>query len=202
MKNFELKAAIALIASSALVSGMAIAQDGNTVKAYVTDNAGKYVRDHEGKCVRTAAWSKESANRECNPELFPEPVATAAEPVYEAVTLSAEALFAFDSATLSAAGKAALQALGDDIRAKGASVVDIDIIGHTDSTGPEAYNQKLSERRAMSVRDYIVNERGVDASIIDVIGKGEIDPVADNSTAEGRAQNRRVDVNVGVKAPQ
>jgi OOP family OmpA-OmpF porin len=77
-------------------------------------------------------------------------------------------------------------------------VVDIDIIGHTDSTGPADYNQGLSERRAQAVADYIISE-GIDAAIIDVSGEGENNPIASNDTAEGRAQNRRVDINVGVE---
>lgn len=197
MKNFKLKSVIALIASSALMSSMAIAADGP--KAYVTDSGGTEVRDHEGKCYRTASWSKETANKECNPELFPEPVVAAAAPVYESVTLSTNALFGFDEATLTPEGEAALQALSADIQAKGARVVDIDIIGHTDSTGSEEYNQELSVRRATAIKSYIVTEKDVDASIIDVSGMGESSPVADNSTKEGRALNRRVEVNVGAK---
>ncbi|RMF97213.1 MAG: OmpA family protein, partial [Candidatus Schekmanbacteria bacterium] len=64
-------------------------------------------------------------------------------------------------------------------------------IGHTDSIGSEKYNQKLSEKRAEAVKNYYV-EKGVDASIIEAIGKGESEPVADNKTREGRAKNRRV----------
>ncbi len=69
------------------------------------------------------------------------------------------------------------------------------IEGHTDSTGPEAYNQALSERRANSVKDYMV-EGGVDAGRMETVGKGESEPVADNGTREGRAQNRRVELTV------
>lgn len=65
------------------------------------------------------------------------------------------------------------------------------IEGHTDSRGSDAYNQKLSQRRAESVRQYLV-DKGVPASRLDAIGKGESSPIADNATAEGRAQNRRV----------
>jgi OOP family OmpA-OmpF porin len=93
-------------------------------------------------------------------------------------------------------GKAAIQDLSDSINAKGGSVVDVDVVGHTDSTGPEEYNEQLSLRRATSVKNYMV-EQGVDAGIIDVSGKGETMPIADNSTREGRAQNRRVEINVG-----
>ena len=67
------------------------------------------------------------------------------------------------------------------------------VIGHTDSTGPESYNQKLSEKRAQNVYHYLIN-LGVEQPRIAYIGKGENDPVADNKTKEGRASNRRVDV--------
>ena len=63
--------------------------------------------------------------------------------------------------------------------------------GFTDSIGSEAYNLKLSQRRADSVRQYLV-DKGVPASRLDAVGKGEGSPIADNATAEGRAQNRRV----------
>ena len=68
--------------------------------------------------------------------------------------------------------------------------------GYTDSTGAEAYNMKLSERRATAVRDYLVKEAGVDSSKITVVGHGGADPVADNKTPEGRAKNRRVDISI------
>jgi outer membrane protein OmpA-like peptidoglycan-associated protein len=73
--------------------------------------------------------------------------------------------------------------------------VRVEIAGHTDSTGPEAYNQALSERRAASVKDYLVAQ-GVDADRLSAVGFGESQPVADNGTRDGRAQNRRVELNV------
>ena len=82
------------------------------------------------------------------------------------------------------------------IKSKGLSVKDIDLVGYTDSMGSEAYNQKLSERRAQAVYQYLVS-RGINGSIIDVMGRGELDPVASNETEEGRALNRRVDIHVG-----
>ena len=69
------------------------------------------------------------------------------------------------------------------------------LAGHTDSTGPEAYNQALSERRVMSVKDYVV-KKGVDGSRISGQGFGESKPIADNRTREGRAKNRRVEIKV------
>ena len=119
---------------------------------------------------------------------------------YEKNTMSASALFDHDKSNLKDEGKAALHALDESIKAKGASVVDINVIGHTDSDGTEEYNQTLSVRRAEAVRDYMVSE-GVDAAIIDVSGEGELNPIASNATKEGRAENRRVDIHVGITQP-
>jgi len=117
---------------------------------------------------------------------------------YEKISFSAMALFDFDKAVLKEDGKVELQKLGQYIKGKGIQVVDINVIGHTDSRGSEEYNQKLSERRAMAVKDFLVGQ-GVNGSIIDASGEGEGSPVADNSTDEGRALNRRVEVHVGAK---
>jgi OOP family OmpA-OmpF porin len=117
---------------------------------------------------------------------------------YEKISFSATALFDFDKSVLKPEGKAELRKLGEYIRGKGVQVVDIDVVGHTDSIGTEEYNQNLSEERAAAVKSFLTSE-GVDGSIIDASGQGESNPVADNSTDEGRAQNRRVEVHVGAK---
>lgn len=70
--------------------------------------------------------------------------------------------------------------------------VDVDIEGHTDSTGPDDYNMSLSQRRADAVVDVLVNKYGIDRSRLEPKGYGETQPVADNSNKEGRAENRRV----------
>ena len=119
---------------------------------------------------------------------------------YEKNTMSASALFDHDKSVLKEEGKTALHALDESIKARSASIVDIDVIGHTDSDGTEEYNMALSIRRAEAVRDYMVSE-GVNAAIIDVSGEGESNPIASNATQEGRAQNRRVEIHVGVKQP-
>jgi OOP family OmpA-OmpF porin len=205
MKKIRITSLMAIVAATALTANMAIAHEGGKAgSAYLGSAGGHVVLDSSGKCVYTSSWSKETATKECNPELFPEPVAQAAppppapppQPVYEKVTISATALFDFDSDALKDDGKAAIQELADSIKAKGGSVVDVDVIGHTDSTGPEEYNEQLSLRRATSVKNYLV-EQGIDAGIIDVSGKGESMPIADNGTRDGRAQNRRVEINVG-----
>src|SRR5207237_4146525 len=76
---------------------------------------------------------------------------------------------------------------------------DVRIIGHTDSTGPDELNDRLSLARAQSVRDYIVT-RGVRPELIQIAGRGEHEPVADNSTDAGRARNRRVEIFLGDRA--
>jgi len=112
--------------------------------------------------------------------------------------LSATTLFDFDKAVLKEQGRVELHKLDEYIKSKGIKVVDINVIGHTDSMGSVEYNQGLSERRATAVKEYMVSE-GIDGNIIDASGEGESNPVADNSTDDGRALNRRVDVHVGAK---
>ncbi len=76
--------------------------------------------------------------------------------------------------------------------------VDLEVIvavGHTDSVGPEAYNQRLSVRRAEAVKAYLVS-KGIEANRVYTEGKGEAQPVADNKTKDGRAKNRRVEIEV------
>ena len=114
-------------------------------------------------------------------------------PTSEKVSFAAEALFDFDKAIVKPAGKAAL----DDLLMKlqGMNTEVMVTVGHTDSVGSDAYNQKLSLRRAEAVKAYLVS-KGIEASRVYVEGKGESQPVADNKTAEGRAKNRRVTVEV------
>lgn len=204
MKNvYRIGGLASSIAVGLLFANTVLADAGGIVnESYVGDGKHHYVRDSSGNCVRTSSWKVEDMTVECGAE---PPVAKMApppppEPVYEKSTMAAEALFDHDKSVLKPEGKAALHDLGETIKAKGARVVDINIIGHTDSDGSEEYNQALSVRRAESVKDYLVSE-DVNASIIDVSGEGESNPVASNATKEGRAQNRRVDIHVGVTTP-
>ncbi len=204
--DYRIGGLITSIAAGMLFASSAIAYEGGMAnESYVGDSEGKNVMDSSGDCVRTSSWKAEDMTVECGaePVVVEEEVIIAPPPpvvVYEKTTMSTAALFDFDSDVLKEEGKVALHELGDEIKAKGAKVVDIDIIGHTDSTGPAEYNMGLSMRRAQSVADYIISE-GIDASIIDVSGEGENNPIASNDTREGRAENRRVDVNVGVEQP-
>jgi len=99
-------------------------------------------------------------------------------------------LFDFDSATLTTAGKDALNGYVTDLKS-GDKVITV--AGYTDSTGSEDYNLKLSERRAESAKAYLV-KKGVPAARLTTKGYGETNFVADNGTAAGRAQNRRIEL--------
>ncbi|MFH0257168.1 OmpA family protein [Vibrio rumoiensis] len=120
-----------------------------------------------------------------------------AAPVMAPVSLSADLLFDFDSATLKTT-----DAIDEAVsKATAANLKSITIVGHTDSVGTDEYNQKLSEERAQAVADYLTG-KGFDASLISVSGEGEASPVASNDTTEGRAQNRRADVSVTIEIEQ
>ena len=108
------------------------------------------------------------------------------------VTFDSGILFATNSSTVSAASKSALRDLAASLNAN--PDTDIKIIGHTDNTGKVDYNQTLSEKRAKSVFDYLMEDQGVSSKRMTYEGKGVHEPVADNSTPEGRALNRRVEI--------
>lgn len=126
----------------------------------------------------------------------PLPVAEACKPTLETITISAEKLFGFDQSKLQEVGKAEL----DDAAAKIKGNPDIELVlvtGHTDRIGSDAYNQKLSERRANQVKDYLVS-KGIDAARLKAVGKGESEPVVACTGVKGKkaieclAPNRRV----------
>jgi len=114
-------------------------------------------------------------------------------PSSEKVAFSSSALFDFDKAVVKPEGKAALDALLK--KQEGVNTEVMVTVGHTDAKGSDAYNQALSLRRAEAVKAYLVS-KGVDASRVYTEGKGESQPVADNKTDAGRAENRRVTVEV------
>lgn len=172
------------------------------------DSSGHAVRDGSGQCVITsgrvlpecggpaapapAAPAKPSAPATpAAPAQPAQPARPAPSSVRQSVVIQADALFDFDKSVLRPDGKKAI----DDALAK-LSGVDLEMViatGHTDSIGTEKYNQRLSERRAAAVKQYLVS-KGIPASKITTIGKGKSQPVATNKTKEGRQKNRRVDI--------
>ena len=151
--------------------------------------------------VTRTAWVPPPAAEPAPPPVVvqPAPVQPAPAPVSEKVSFAAEALFDFDRAIVKPDGKAALDNLLAQL--KGMDTEVMITVGHTDSVGSAAYNQKLSQRRAEAVKAYLVAQ-GVDASRVYTEGKGASQPVADNGSSAGRARNRRVTVEVvGTRRP-
>ena len=124
------------------------------------------------------------------------PEETVVEPINNGealrVTFDSGILLATNSSTLSDGSKTALRNLARSLEAN--PDTDIKIIGHTDNTGKVDYNQILSEKRARSVYDYMSVDQGIPGTRMTYEGKGVHEPVADNSTPEGRAKNRRVEI--------
>ena len=127
------------------------------------------------------------------PAPTPPPPAPKPKPVAEKVTFATDVLFDFDKSVVKPEGKAKLDDLAAKIR--GVNLEVVIAIGHTDSIGSDAYNQQLSVRRAESVKAYLVS-KAIEANRVYTEGKGEKQPVADNKTREGRAKNRRVELEV------
>jgi len=127
------------------------------------------------------------------PAPAPAPAAIAPVPSSEKVTYAADAFFDFDKAVLKPEAKTKL----DDLVSK-TKEINLEVIiavGHTDSVGTDAYNDKLSVKRAEAIKTYLTS-KGLEANRVYTEGKGKKQPVADNKTAEGRAKNRRVEIEV------
>lgn len=186
---------------------------------YLTDSSGNAVKDGSGKCVRAVLGNMVDG---CGtPKAPPAPVhvpapapapvaapapkpkpvapkpAPAPKPQVQVLNLneSGGSNFATDSAKLSARARGQLAAFANKVKASRVSPSSITIIGHTDSRGSKAYNQKLSVRRAQSVARYLAS-LGLNRNIMHVTGRGESQPVASNKTKAGRAANRRVTITV------
>ena len=193
---------------------------------YVQDARGIIVRDPFGLCWRTNNWTTAMSQPECEggasaapamakpamaapvvapaapvvapkpaaPVVAPKPAAPAAPAVtVEKVTFAADAFFDTNKAVLKPEAKAKLDDLASKIKAITLEVIIA--VGHTDSDASDAYNQKLSVKRAESVKAYLVS-KGIEANRVYTEGKGEKQPVADNKTKEGKAKNRRVEIEV------
>jgi OOP family OmpA-OmpF porin len=123
----------------------------------------------------------------------PKPAPEKPKPVAEKVTFAADVLFDFDKAVIKPEGKSKLDDIANKVKSVNLEVVIA--IGHADSVGSDAYNQRLSVRRSESVKAYMVS-KGIEPNRVYTEGKGEKQPVADNKTADGRAKNRRVEIEV------
>lgn len=172
---------------------------------YVVDARGVIARSGAGLCWRTGYWSVELAAKtpvvggefpagcECDKDLMPKevcepapkkvveepktvvaPPVAAVKPAAEKVTIAADALFDFDKAVLRDEGKAKLDEVAS--KSEALKIETIIAVGHADRIGSDEYNQSLSERRAVAVKDYLVN-KGIAADRIYTEGKGEAQPV-------------------------
>ncbi len=124
----------------------------------------------------------------------PPPPAPAPKPAQVIDKMTVRVLFDFDKAILTDKDQAELKKAVAFVKKYPGAKIKLD--GYTDSIGTDAYNLKLSQRRANVVKDYLMKEAGVSASNITATGHGEADPVTSNKTKEGRAQNRRTEISI------
>ena len=192
-----LSAFAGVAASQQPATGSTEAAFPKNAPGYAVASDGRVVLSGFGECVRSGQWVLANSVDPCDqiarvsvpvPVVAyqerpapPPPVAVAAvaqpEPprmVIQKVSLSTDVLFDFDKAELKDAGKQKLDELANQV--KGAKVDEIVVVGHADRIGSETYNEKLSEARAQSVKDYLA-ERGAQTNVITAQGKGESAPV-------------------------
>lgn len=155
------------------------------------DEDGDGVPDSRDKCPHTPRGVQVDANG-CPP---PPPVVEEVVVVNEETIVIRDVHFHFDSAKLTDADKTKLNTIVTRLKQE-ASSAQLRVTGHTDSVGSDAYNQKLSDKRAHSVVEYLISNGIPRSSFVSVTGAGESKPVADNKTAEGRAMNRRTEIQI------
>ena len=196
-----------LFASAALVT----AAGAQTIDNWKNSNGELVWKNGTNElCWRDAFWTPATAAPGCDGAIVPVPAAVVvpmvppvavvpapvvpvAPPAATKITYAADAFFDFDKSVIKPEGKAKLDDLIGKIQ--GINLEVIIAVGHTDSVGSDTYNQKLSIRRSEAVKAYLVS-KGIEKNRVYTEGKGEKQPVADNKTAEGRAKNRRVEIEV------
>jgi outer membrane protein OmpA-like peptidoglycan-associated protein len=156
------------------------------------DEDGDGVPDSRDKCPGTPKGVQVDANG-CPPP--PAVVVVEEVVVKEETIVIRDVHFEFDSAKLTTADKIKLDTIVTRLK-KEAPSARLRVTGHTDSVGSDTYNQKLSDRRAHSVVEYLISNGIARSSFVSVLGAGESQPVADNKTADGRAMNRRVEIQI------
>ncbi|MCU7800307.1 MAG: OmpA family protein [gamma proteobacterium symbiont of Lucinoma myriamae] len=208
LKKLLTMSAIGLAMS--IVSASATAEGDGFVEDYVTNPYGEVWKNSFGECWRDRFAATDKKLEECGYEKpmgvsevivtdgVKEVVITDTPPACPDVIVLKNLHFDFDSTVVSDADKGKLEAARDFIRAEvpeGCHKPEtVSVTGHTDSTGPEVYNSGLSLRRAEAVITYL-RSIGTKISLVPA-GKGESEPVADNSTKEGRSENRRVVIDI------
>ncbi|KAG1537518.1 hypothetical protein G6F50_014850 [Rhizopus delemar] len=187
--NKPSKFALALAFAAVTASGVASAQ---TVDNWRNPFGNVWKNGTNELCWRDAFWTPATGIPGCDGVQVAQQKAKPA-PMAAKVVFNADTFFDFDKSTLKPEGRQLLDQVAQ--QARGIELETIIAVGHTDSIGTDAYSQKLSERRAASVKTYLVS-KGIDPNRIYTEGKGESNPIASNKTKEGRAQNRRVEIEI------
>ena len=188
------------------IGSAAIAQtpgiDTTGTVGYVIDQRGFVAKSGTGLCWRTGYWTPAMAIAECDPDLVKKaepaaaapaaatPAAATPKPAAQKITLAADALFDFNKATLRPEGKAKLDELSAKVKEIKLEVIIA--VGHADRIGTDAYNQKLSEQRAASVKEYLVS-KGVEANRVYTEGKGKKQPVTKPDQCKGPKSKKVID---------
>jgi OOP family OmpA-OmpF porin len=189
--NKPSKFALALAFAAVTASGAASAQ---TVDNWRNPFGNVWKNGTNELCWRDAFWTPATGIPGCDGvPVAQAPKAPAPTPMAAKVVFNADTFFDFDKSTLKPEGRQLLDQVAQ--QAQGVDLETIIAVGHTDSIGTEKYNQALSERRAASVKTYLVS-KGIPADRVYTEGKGESQPIASNKTAEGRAKNRRVEIEI------
>ena len=185
--------------TAAISPAQVMALNEPRTQGYLVDSRGELVKSGTGLCWRTGYWTPAMAIEECDPDL----IKKAEAPVQEVVPVpvpppervkyctTLDIQFEVDRYAIQHEYEASVERLGAYLRKYPDTTAVIE--GHTDEVGSDEYNMQLSQRRANSVVEYLVERSGIDRSRLKAVGYGKTRPVADNSTEEGKRQNRRID---------